>query len=162
MKESAAEVGWNTAKSPDFSMRTSARNQFTGRITHIRWGTALCEVELQLSGGESIVCIVSCDRALGLRFQVGGIGFALVNATSVIVTTDRTDGFRLSARNQLCGSIKQLHTGMENVEVSIALKGGGTLLAIVTHESAKELELTEGKAVSAIFKASSVILGVAV
>ena len=36
------------------------------------------------------------------------------------------------------------------------------LLAIVTNESAKELELAEGAAVSAIFKASSVILGVAV
>ena len=143
-------------------MRTSARNQFTGRITHIQWGTHLCEVKLQLAGGESILCIVSCDRALGLRLQLGGIAFALVNAASVIVTTDRTDGFRLTARNQLSGSIKQLRTGMENVEVSIALKGGDTLLAIVTHESAKELELTEGNAVSAIFKASSVILGVAV
>ena len=143
-------------------MRTSARNQFTGRITHIRWGTAICEVKLQLTGGECVLCIVSCDRALGLRLQLGGTAFALVNATSVIVTTDGTEGFRLSARNQLTGSIKQLRTGMENVEVSIALKGGDTLQAIVALESVKELELTEGKPVSAIFKASSVILGVAV
>lgn len=90
------------------------------------------------------------------------MAFALVNATSVIVTTDRMDGFRLSARNQLPGSIKQVRTGMENVEVLIALRGGDMLLAVATHESAKELELTEGKAAAAIFKASSVILGVAV
>jgi molybdate transport system regulatory protein len=117
---------------------------------------------LQLVGGECVVCIVSCDRALGLRLQLGGMAFALVDATSVVVTTDRTDGFRLSARNHLCGSIKQLRTVVENVEVLIALKGGDTLLAIVAHESAKELELMEGNAVGAIFKASSVILGVAV
>jgi molybdate transport system regulatory protein len=117
---------------------------------------------LQLAGGECIVCIVSSDRALGLRLQLGGMAFALVNATSVIVTTDSTDGFRLSARNQLFGSIKQLRTGMEFVEVLIALKGGDSLLATITHESLNELELTEGKAVGAIFKASSVVLGVAV
>jgi len=77
-----------------------------------------------------------------------------------MLATARLDGFKLSARNQLSGSIKQLRTGMENVEVLTGLKGGDTPLAIVTHESAKELELTEGNAVSAIFKASSVILGV--
>jgi molybdate transport system regulatory protein len=142
-------------------MRTSARNQFTGRLTHIRWGTALCEVELQLTGGERIVCMVSSDRAITLRLQLGGVAFALISPTSVIVTTDRTDGFRLSARNQLSGSIKQLRTGVENTEVFIALKGADTLLAIVTNESARELELAEGKVVSAIFRASSVILGVA-
>lgn len=50
---------------------------------------------------------------------------------------------------------------MENTEVVIALKGDDTLRAIVTNESAEELELTEGKTVTAIFKASSVILGIA-
>jgi molybdate transport system regulatory protein len=59
------------------------------------------------------------------------------------------------------GSIKQMRTGVENTEVVIALKGGDTLFANVTNETVKELELTEGKAVSAIFKASSVILSVA-
>jgi molybdate transport system regulatory protein len=142
-------------------MRTSARNQFCGRLIHIRWGTALCEVELQLTGGERIVCMVSSDRAITLRLQLGGVAFALISPTSVIVTPDRTDGFRLSARNQLSGSIKQLRTGVENTEVLIALKGADTLLAIVTNESARELELAEGNMVSAIFRASSVILGVA-
>jgi molybdate transport system regulatory protein len=105
--------------------------------------------------------MVSSDRAITLRLQLGGVAFALISPTSVIVTTDRTDGFRLSARNQLSGSIKQLRTGVENTEVFIALKGADTLLAIVTNESARELELAEGKVVSAIFRASSVILGVA-
>ena len=143
-------------------MRTSACNQLTGRMIHIKHGTTNAEVELQLPGGECIVCMLSSDRVLTLRLRVGGAAFALVSAASVIVTRDRTDGFKLSARNQLAGSIKQVRTGVENTDVVIALKGGDTLLAIVTNESAKELELAEGAAVSAIFKASSVILGVAV
>jgi molybdate transport system regulatory protein len=142
-------------------MRTSAGNQFIGRMTHIRRGNSTDEVELQLTGGDCIVCAVTCDRALMLRLQIGGMAFAWVSAASVMLTTERLDGFKLSARNQLSGSIKELRTAMENVEVLIGLKGGDTLRAIVTRESAKELELAEGKAVSAIFKASSVILGVA-
>ena len=49
-----------------------------------------------------------------------------------------------------------------NTEVVIALKGQDTLVAIVTTKAAKELELTVGKTVNAIFKATDVILGVAV
>lgn len=142
-------------------MRTSARNHFTGRIIHIRQGTNFDEVELQLCGGERIVCMLTSERALTLKLRAGGTAFALVNASSVILTTGRTDAFKLSARNQLVGSIKHLRTGAENTEVAVALKGGDTLVALVASESAKDMELADGETVSAIFKASSVILGVA-
>lgn len=142
-------------------MRTSARNHFTGRITHIRQGTNSDEVELQLAGGERIVCMVTSDRALTLKLRAGGTAFALVSASSVILTIGRTDAFKLSARNQLVGSIKNLRTGAENTEVTLALMGGDTLVALVANESAKEMGLEDGKTVNAIFKASSVILGVA-
>jgi molybdate transport system regulatory protein len=75
--------------------------------------------------------------------------------------TDRMSAFSFSARNLLAGSIKELHAGVENTEVVITLPGGDALVALVSNTSAKELELIEGKSVRAMFKASSVILGVA-
>jgi len=48
-----------------------------------------------------------------------------------------------------------------NTEVVIALKGGNSVAAIITNRAARELKLAEGKRARAIFKASSVILGVA-
>jgi molybdopterin-binding protein len=86
--------------------------------------------------------------------------YVLIRASSVILSTDNLSGFMLSARNLLIGTIKRLHTDSVNTEVVIALKGQDTLVAIVTSDAAKELELTVGKTVNAIFKATDVIVGV--
>lgn len=143
-------------------MQTSARNHFSGYMTHIRRGLANDEVELTLAGGERLVTAIDGGRALAMRLEAGREAIAFVKASSVILTTENTSGFMLSARNLLAGAIRELHPGLVNTEVVIALKGEDTLVAIVTNESAKELGLTVGTAVNAIFKASDVILGVTV
>ena len=50
--------------------------------------------------------------------------------------------------------------GAVNSEVVIALAGGGSVAATITNESVDVLGLEEGAAATALFKASSVILGV--
>jgi molybdate transport system regulatory protein len=70
------------------------------------------------------------------------------------------DGARFSARNRLAGTVSRLTPGAVNTEVVLDLAGGGTIAAIITNESARALELAEGKAATAMFKASSVIVGV--
>ena len=67
---------------------------------------------------------------------------------------------RLSARNQLAGQITRVTPGAVNTEVVIGLKGGNTVAAIITNVAAKELKLAINAEALAIFKASSVILGV--
>ncbi len=66
---------------------------------------------------------------------------------------------RLSARNMFPGKVTEVRTGAVNTEVTLALKGGETLCAIITNESARLLGLEAGKDAYAFFKASSVILG---
>ena len=68
---------------------------------------------------------------------------------------------RLSARNQLAGSVTRIVPGAVNTEVVLELPGGGSVAAIITNQSATALGLAQGSAATAIFKASSVILGVA-
>jgi molybdate transport system regulatory protein len=118
------------------------------------------EIQLALAGGERIVTLITSDRSLAMRLEAGRDAIVLVRASSVILTTDNISGLMLSARNLLSGTIKQLHTDLVNTEVVIALKGQDTLVAVVTSDAAKELELTVGKTVNAIFKATDVILGV--
>jgi molybdate transport system regulatory protein len=141
-------------------MLTSARNQFSARITHISRGMANDEIQLALAGGERIVTLITSDRSLAMRLEAGRDAVVLVRASSVILTTDNISGFMLSARNLLSGTIKHLHTDLVNTEVVIALKGQDTLVAVVTSDAAKELRLTVGQTVNAIFKASDVILRV--
>jgi molybdopterin-binding protein len=67
---------------------------------------------------------------------------------------------KISARNQLAGVVRKITSGPINSEVVIELAEGLDLVAVVTRESAQNLELQEGKKVHAIVKASNVIVGV--
>jgi molybdopterin-binding protein len=64
---------------------------------------------------------------------------------------------KLSARNQLTGTISEIHRGaaIANVVLDVA---GQRLVASITVEAVDELGLTEGRDVTAIVKASDVIL----
>lgn len=66
---------------------------------------------------------------------------------------------KLSARNQVAGHISKITPGAVNAEVTIQLDGGGVMVAIITNGSSESLGLTDGVAVVAIVKASSIILG---
>ena len=140
-------------------MKTSARNQFSGTVSSIKRGAVNDEVTLDIVGGQRLVAIITRDSTDGLGLRVGGDAFALVKASSVIIATD-TDGARVSARNQLAGVITRLVVGEVNADVSITLPGGGVLGASLSLEGSESLGLTAGMTVTALFKASSVIVGV--
>jgi molybdate transport system regulatory protein len=118
------------------------------------------EIQVLLAGGERIVTLITSNRALAMRLEAGRDAIVLIRASSVILTTDNISGLMLSARNLLSGTITRLHTDLVNTEVVIALKGQDILVAVVTSDAAKALELTVGRTVNAIFKATDVILGV--
>jgi molybdate transport system regulatory protein len=143
-----------------FTMLTSARNQFTGKVTRIKAGAVNDEVQLKLSGGEEIVSVITHESVENLGLKIGTRVVALVKASSVIVAIDDGALMKLSARNRLAGKVERLAEGAVNTEVVIELKGGNTVVAIITNGAAEALSLEEGEAVTAIFKASSVILGV--
>jgi molybdopterin-binding protein len=67
---------------------------------------------------------------------------------------------RLSARNQLAGTVKSVNEGaaIANVEVEV---GGQRIVASITVEAVRELGLREGAQVTAIVKASDVMLATA-
>lgn len=141
------------------SMKTSARNQFLGKVCALKEGAVNDEVELEVAGGHRIVAIVTHESTEGLGLQPGAEAFALIKASSIIIVTDDS-GARFSARNRLAGTVSHVQTGAVNTEVVIELSGGGSVAAIVTNESATSLGLATGKPATAIFKASSVIVGV--
>lgn len=144
------------------TMMTSARNHFIGKVTRITRGAVNDEVELKLTGGEKIVAVVTHESTETLGLRKGVEAIALIKASWIIVAVeDETAPVKLSARNRLSGVVSGLSAGAVNTEVVIGLKGGQSVAAIVTRASAKSLGLAPGKPASAIFKASSVILGVA-
>jgi molybdate transport system regulatory protein len=140
-------------------MKASARNQFSGKVTEVHLGAVNATVVIGLKGGESIVASVTKESIDALAIKQGSDVIALVKAPQVVLVTD-FGGYRLSARNQLPGTIIRIQEGAVNSEVVIELKGGDTVAATVTNESLTTLGLAIGNPATAIFKAGAVILGV--
>jgi molybdopterin-binding protein len=64
---------------------------------------------------------------------------------------------KLSARNQLAGTVQQVNRGAAIANVAVDV-GGQRLVSSITVEAADELGLAEGSQVTVIVKASDVIL----
>ena len=140
-------------------MKISARNIFQGSISAIKPGSVNTEVEVALGGHDKLIAIVTNGSVQGLGLVVGKAVTALIKASSVLVMTDST-GIALSARNVLAGKVSKVSNGQVSSEIAIALPSGATVYATITHDAVSELGIKEGVAASAVFKASSVILGV--
>lgn len=140
-------------------MKTSARNQFHGKVIRATDGAVNDEIELAIVGGQTIIAIVTHESSAELNLKIGTEALALIKSSSIIIVTD-DQGARFSARNRLTGTIARIHQGAVNTEVILNLPGGATLAAIVTNTSSTALNLIEGMPATAIFKASSVIIGV--
>lgn len=141
-----------------FMLRTSARNHLSGTVVAVQAGAVNDTVELEVSGGQRIVATVTCESARHLGLAPGRAAIALIKASSVLLGVP-DKGLKLSARNQLQGRVAEIRPGAVNAEVSVALQGGGVIVAIVTLDSVQALALQPGAEVVAIVKASSVILG---
>jgi molybdopterin-binding protein len=67
---------------------------------------------------------------------------------------------KLSARNQLVGTIKTLKPGATTTHVTIEIAPSVTIMASITNEASEELGLKAGMKATAVIKASSVMIGV--
>lgn len=67
---------------------------------------------------------------------------------------------KLSARNILKGTIKDIKKGAVAAQVKIDIGGGSIITSTVTVDAVEELGLEVGGKVSAVIKASEVILAI--
>lgn len=70
------------------------------------------------------------------------------------------NAMKISARNQLAGTVKAIKKGPINAEIVITIAGGNDIVSIITLSSAEKLKLKEGSKVYAIMKASEVMVGI--
>lgn len=140
------------------AVRTSARNQFAGTVRSLRGGPVDVEVLVQLDDALELVAVVTHTSAEALGLAVGSEVLVLVQASSLLLLTD--PALRISARNQLWGTVSRIITGPVNAEVTLDLGAGRSATAVVTQESVASLGLAEGVRACAAFKVSSVILAV--
>ena len=141
------------------AMKVSARNVFSGTVSKVTKGAVNAEVALAIKGGATIAAIVTNGAIDNLGLKEGLDAYAIIKASAIIIGTDLHDA-RVSARNIFCGTIAKLVEGPVSTEVDVEIGGGNTISAVITHESSRNLELKVGGHACALFKASSVIIGV--
>ena len=140
-------------------MKISARNVLAGTVQSVTKGAVNAEITLALEGGDTMVAIITNTSADSLQLAAGKPAFAIVKASEVMIGKG-VEAARLSARNVLAAEVSKLQDGAVNSEVEVRLPGGTTMVASITKQSVKALELRQGDKVSAIVKASHVLVGV--
>ncbi|MGM3387155.1 TOBE domain-containing protein [Stutzerimonas stutzeri] len=140
------------------AMKTSARNQFRGRITRVEKGAVNGSLQLDIGDGQTITATLTHDSIDELQLAVGKTAIALIKASLVLLTPDPDT--RISARNRLTGTISALVPGAVDCDVKLSLPGNRTLGAVITNESAEALGLAVGQPCTALIKASHVIIAV--
>lgn len=140
-------------------MKLSAGNIFRGTVTSVKKGAINSEVTIGIKGWPPIAAIIANTSADNLGLKVGGEACAIIKASSIIIGTDLHSSM-IRTRNIICGSVTKVVEGPVNAVIAVEIDAGNVLTAIITNESVKKLMLKAGDHACAMFKASSVILGV--
>ena len=140
-------------------MKSTARNQFPGTVTAVQAGPVSAEATLRLKGGQEIVATMTAAAARHLKLKKGIEAVALVKASSIVLMTD-FGGYRLSARNQLEGTVSRIDKGAVSSLVVVTLPGGTAVSATITNDALEALALKVGQPATAVFKAYAVIVAV--
>lgn len=138
-------------------MQTSARNTFTGKVSNVRTGMVLTEVELTTSGGLLIVSVITNESRESLKVEKGKAMKAIVKAPWVILAKPETLP-ATSARNDFLGEITKITKGQVACEVVAKLKDGTIMTALITDGSAESMALKVGDPIRLLVKSFSVIL----
>lgn len=140
-------------------MKTTARNQFAGTITELDFGPVTARVTITTTAGVEITAAMTAAASARLKLAKGQPAIAIVKASNVVLVTD-FEGYALSARNQIAGTISRIERGAVSSLIGLAVPGGTTLTTSVTNDAVDALQLKVGQSATAVFKAYSVILAV--
>ncbi|CAK7041089.1 TOBE domain-containing protein [Providencia rettgeri] len=138
-------------------MTISARNQLSGVVASIGVGAVNDEIILDLASGESITAVITKNSTAQLGLEKGKPVIAVIKAPWVVLVSDENE-YNFSARNQFNGIVESIEKGSVNSVVNLRTKAGTLLSAVVTNNSTSEMGLMVNSPVTAIIKASSIIL----
>ena len=136
-------------------MKLSARNKFIGKVTDVTRGAVNGIVKIELSNGQHITSSITLEAIDDLDITVGKEVTAIIKSTSVLIGRGH---LTLSARNKLSGTIIDINRGAVNAIVKVELPSNVVITSSITLEAVDELDLTIGTEVTAVVKATEVLI----
>lgn len=138
-------------------MKITTRNVLEGVVTAVKQGAVNDEVSIDLKGGLKVSAIVTGTSTENLGLRPGREVLAMVKGVNVLLVRD-LDGYVLSSRNMLPGTVKAVKKGQIMASVAVELDNGDRLTSVCTVDSAEDAGIAEGVRVQAAIKAPHVIL----
>ena len=136
-------------------MKLSARNKFIGKVTDVTRGAVNGIVKIELSNGQHITSSITLEAIDDLDITIGKEVTAIIKSTSVLIGRGQ---LTLSARNKLSGTIIDINRGAVNAIVKVELPSNVVITSSITLEAVDELDLTIGTEVTAVVKATEVLI----
>lgn len=141
------------------AVRTSARNQLAGEISHIQRGAVNDTITLRLPGGSQLQAQITRESCDELALHEGGHAIALIKASWITLALPQAAA-QIAIANRLPGKVGRITAGLVNSEVIVTLPGGYSLCAMVDNDSLASLAIEVDDAVCALFSSQSVIMGI--
>jgi molybdate transport system regulatory protein len=134
----------------------SARNQISGTIAEIQKGQAMSVVTVAAQGHTIMSAITNqAVQELGLRQHDEVV--ALIKATEGLIAKGDAGAMKISARNKVSGRVTHVERGAAMATVTLDARNW-TLTTAITRQAADDLRLAPGDQVTALFKATEVLL----
>jgi molybdate transport system regulatory protein len=136
-------------------MAISARNKIQGRVSDLKSGEAMCLVTLDAKGTK-IVAAVTNQGVEELQLKRNDEVTAVIKSTEVMLMKGGGQT-ALSARNRFAGQVESIQKG-EAMGLVTVKTGQFHLGAAITREAIDEMGLKQGDQVTAVVKATEVML----
>lgn len=142
-----------------FSLKTSARNQLSGKIVAITGDDFYAQITVELANGQLLRATVTHSSCLKLALTVGKPILLLVKAPAVSISrTCVAENDPSNGINQLVGTVQALHSNAQTTEVSLAIGANQTVHASIDTQIANELALVVGGEYYAAFSPTQTIV----
>ncbi len=134
----------------------SARNQISGTIAAIQKGAAMSVVTVSAKG-HTIMSAITNQAVEDLGLRQHDTVIAVIKATEGIIAKGDAGPMKISARNKVSGRITHIDKGPAMAAVTLDARDW-KLTTAITRQAVDDLQLAQGDQVTALFKATEVLL----
>ena len=136
--------------------RLSARNQIRGTVAGMTSGQAMTMVTVN-AGDHRLASVITNAAVKEMELKPNDRVIAVIKSTEAMLLKGDLDGIKISARNRIGGEVTDVQRGSAMGTVTINARGI-MVAASVTREAIEDLHINKGDRLTAVFKATEVML----
>ncbi|WP_033916454.1 TOBE domain-containing protein [Campylobacter sputorum] len=138
-------------------MQIGARNQIQAKITDIKTGSINSLITGKTSCNKIFKATVTAESEKNLDLKIEKEAYFIFKAINVILSKDNS--LKFSAANQIIGKVKDIELGSVMSKIIID-SNGLEISSVITKKSTQSLNLKQGDTVTAMIKATNIVVGV--